>query len=120
ELSDLSVWSSFLRMLDPASTFEATAGLRTTGATLLPSAGDTPVTAAQDRRLSTATANARFTRSLGLQLLRAGADLQRFPVAERFSMGLTSAAFNAAGFRGLQRRTAAVRPHARRNTIRLR
>ena len=97
ELNDLSVWSSFLRTLDPSSTFEATAGVRTTNATLLPSAGDTPVTAAQDRQLSTVTASGRYTRSLGLQLLRAGADLQRFPVAERFSMGLTSAAFNVPG-----------------------
>jgi len=100
ELNDLSVWSTFLRTLDPSSTVEATAGYRGTNAVLRPSAGDTPVTAAQDRQLSTYTVSSRYTRSVGAHLVRAGADLQRFPVAERFSMGLTSPAFNVPGTDG--------------------
>ena len=41
-------------------------------------------------RLSTYTANARYARSLGAHFIRAGADMQRFPVHERFAMALTS------------------------------
>jgi hypothetical protein len=99
-LYDVSAWSSLVRTLDAASTLEATAGYRTTTADLRPSAGDTPVTAAQDRRLSTFTANARYARSLGAHLLRAGVDVQRFPVHERFTMALTSPAFNVPGSAG--------------------
>ena len=99
-LNDVSVWSSLVRTLDAASTLEATAGYRTTTAELRPSAGDTPVTAAQDRRLSTYTVNARYARSLGAHFIRAGADMQRFPVHERFAMALTSPTFNAPGSHG--------------------
>jgi hypothetical protein len=94
QLGDVSVWSSYVRTLDPASTLEATVGVRRATAVLRPSPGDTPVTAAQDRRLSTFTVNARHTRTVGRHLMRAGVDVQRFPVAERFSMGLTSPSFN--------------------------
>jgi outer membrane cobalamin receptor len=97
QLDDLSVWTSFVRTLSSVSTLEATAGYRTTTAELLPSAGDTPVTAAQDRRLSTFTASGRFNHGAGRHSFRGGVDVQRFPVAERFSMGLTSPSFNAPG-----------------------
>lgn len=93
-LGDVSAWASYLRTFDSASTLEATGGYRTTSARLQPSPGDTPVTAAQDRRLSTHTAGARYTRMLGAHLVRAGADVQHFPVREWFSMGLTSPSFN--------------------------
>lgn len=99
-LDDLSVWSTLARTLDRSSTLEATAGYRTTGAALLPSPGDTPVTAAQDRTLSTLTFNGRYTRASGRHQLRAGADLQRFPVTEHFAMAITSAAFNVPGTGG--------------------
>jgi hypothetical protein len=79
---------------------EATAGYRTTAAELLPSAGDTPVTAAQDRRLSTFTLSGRYGTGSGWHQLRAGVDLQQFPVSERFAMGITSASFNAPGTDG--------------------
>ena len=99
-LDDVSAWATLARTIDTASTFEATSGYRTTTASLLPSAGDTPVTAAQDRRLSTVTVSTRFNRAAGRHQFRAGADLQRFPVAEHFSMALTSPSFNAPGTRG--------------------
>ncbi|MBA3641622.1 MAG: carboxypeptidase regulatory-like domain-containing protein [Acidobacteria bacterium] len=94
-LADASLWASYVRPLDTQSTLEATVGYRTTTAVLTSSPGDTPVTATQDRRLSTFTANTRYTRSFGAQTVRAGVDLQRFPVDELFTMGLTSLAFNA-------------------------
>lgn len=99
-LGDLSVWSAWLRPLGDTSTFDATAGVRTTGAELRPSAGDTPVTAAQDRRLSTITAQARYTRQAGRVSVRAGADAQVFPVRERFTMALTAAGLNVPGAPG--------------------
>jgi hypothetical protein len=97
KLDDVSVWSSLLRTLGPLSTIDATVGYRTTTAQLRPSTGDTPVTAAQDRRLSTYTGNVRYTRSLGAHLFRAGVEVKRFPVDEHFTMGLTSPSFNAPG-----------------------
>lgn len=93
-LSDASVWASHLRTLDPQSTLESTFGYRTTNAGLTPSGGDTPVTAWQDRQLSTITASTRYSRVIGRHMLRAGLDGQWFPIAERFSMGITDARFN--------------------------
>jgi len=100
ELDDVSVWTTLVRTFDAGSSFEGTAGYRTTSATLLPSAGDTPVTASQQRRLSTMTVSGRYNRGSGRYRVRAGADWQRFPVTERFAMALTSAAFNQPGSPG--------------------
>jgi hypothetical protein len=100
QLDDISIWTTLAKTIDAMSTLEATAGYRTTSAQLLPSAGDTPVTAAQDRRLSTITLTGRYNRGSGRRQLRAGADLQRFPVAEHFTMAITSPVFNAPGTRG--------------------
>jgi len=100
QLDDVSVWTTLAHTLDTASTLEATAGYRTTSAVLLPSAGDTPVTASQDRTLATVTLSGRVNRSAGAHLFRAGLDFQQFPVTERFSMALTSAAFNQPGTPG--------------------
>ena len=100
-LGDVAGWASYLRTLDARSTLESTGGYRATRASLDPSAGDTPVTAAQERRLGTLTLATRYTRVLGTHTLRAGADVQRFPVREQFTMAITNARFNApdrAGF----------------------
>jgi len=99
-LDDVSIWTTLARTIDTASTFEATAGYRTTTAELLPSAGDTPVTAAQNRRLSTITLSSRYHRGAARHQFRAGADFQSFPVAEHFSMAITSPTFNVPGTDG--------------------
>ena len=93
-LADIAGWGSYLRTLSAASTIESTAGYRTTTAALDPSAGDTPVTASQDRRLTSFTASTRYTLSLGPHMLRAGVDAQRTPVREHFTMGITDGRFN--------------------------
>jgi hypothetical protein len=93
-LADGALWTSYVRVLDDQSALEALAGYRATRAELLPSPADTPVTAAQDRRLSTMTALARYSRLSGAHTLRAGVDVQRFPVREHFWMGITSPLFN--------------------------
>lgn len=95
DLADGSAWVSHLRTLSPRATLESTAGFRTTSAVLHPSAGDTPVTASQDRRLTTLTFATRYTHVAGAHQLRVGADFQRFPVREAFTLGLTSPSFNA-------------------------
>lgn len=107
-LRDASVWSAYLRTLGAASTFDATAGVRTTTAALDPSPGDTPVTAWQRRRLSTGTLQARYARQSARVVLRAGIEAQVFPVRERFSMALTSPAVNAPGSGGYN---PALAPH---------
>jgi Carboxypeptidase regulatory-like domain len=93
-LADGAAWVSYLRTLTPQSTFESTVGYRAATARLDASPGDTPVTAAQRRRLATWTASGRYTRLMGVHTWRAGADVQRFPVREAFTMGITDSTFN--------------------------
>ena len=96
-LADLAGWAGYTGMLGPTATLEIVGGGRGTSAELLPSAGDTPVTAAQDRQLANTTITARVSRLFGGQTLRFGADALRFDVNETFSMALTSAGFNQPG-----------------------
>jgi hypothetical protein len=96
-LDDAAAWLSHLRVMGDRSTLESTGAWRTTTARLRPSPGDTPVTASQDRRLSTLTFATRFTREGRRHRLRAGADAQWFPVREAFTLGLTSPAVNDPG-----------------------
>jgi hypothetical protein len=93
-LADGAAWASYLRSLDSGSTFESIAGYRATSARLDPSPGDTPVTASQQRSLATLSASARYTKVIGAHSVRAGADAQRFPVRETFTLGITSPSFN--------------------------
>lgn len=99
-LSDLAAWGAYSATLGRASTLEVVAGRRGTRAVLDPSAGDTPVTAWQNRSLATTTATARLTRLLGAHSVRAGVDLQHVDLRESFFMALTRADFNAPGSDG--------------------
>lgn len=93
-LADGAGWASYLRTLGATATLESTVGLRHATAALRPSAGDTPVTASQQRSLETFTATVRYTRVAGAHEVQGGAELQRFPVREAFSLGLVSPTFN--------------------------
>ncbi len=93
-LGDGAAWVSYLHPLGATATVESTAGYRTATADLRDSPGDTPVTASQDRRLSTLTATVRYSRIVGRHRLRTGADVQRTPIREHFSMGITAPGFN--------------------------
>lgn len=99
-LDDVSIWSTLSHVLTTRSAIELTGGYRTTSAALSGSAGDAPVSATQDRRLSTMTISSRVHTSGTRYQLRAGVDLQRFPVAEHFTMAITSPSFNVPGSRG--------------------
>ena len=93
-LGDASVSLGWLRTLTPASTLDAIASYRTSTAQLLPSVGDTPVTAYQSRRLSNLTLGARYNWIRGRHTVRAGGDYQWFPASERFTFAITSPVFN--------------------------
>ncbi len=95
ELADAAGWLGYTRMLGRTATLEVVGGRRHTVADLLPSAGDTPVTAAQDRGLMTSTLTTRASRLIGSHTIRLGADALFFDVDEAFSMAITNAAFNA-------------------------
>jgi outer membrane cobalamin receptor len=93
-LRDFSTSMGWVHALNPRATFDTTVSYRTSVAQLFPSLGDTPVTAAQARHLSTLTLASRFNTVRGSHNVRGGADYQRFPVSENFSFGVTDPSFN--------------------------
>jgi hypothetical protein len=94
-LKDGSVSLGWLHMLDAASTVDVMVSHRSSTAQLFPSAGDTPVTASQARRLSTFTLAGRYNRVAGIHTFRGGGDWQHFPVREHFFFAITDPRFNA-------------------------
>lgn len=89
-LEDASFSAGWLRTLNSRSTIDTTVSFRTALAQLFSSPGDTPVTASQNRRLSTFTASTRWNRIAGVHNLRTGIDVQRFPMRENFTFGYTT------------------------------
>ena len=94
KLGDVSASLGWVRSVSPHATFDASASYRSALAKLLPSAGDTPVTASQARHLTTVTFGAHTNYFTSLHNLRAGGDWQQFPVSEAFTFGITSPSFN--------------------------
>ncbi len=95
-LNDVSLAATWLRVLNSKSTTEVNVSFRPTRAQLLPSAGDTPVTAWQDRTLKTVNANGRYSRISGRHNVRMGADYQTYPLRERFRFAVTDPTFDPA------------------------
>ena len=93
-LQDRAVSVGYVRVLSPAATFDSTTSYRTTSARLVPSPGDTPVTAGLSRSLSTFSALNRVNWQRGSHQLRAGTDWQRFSLGEEFAFGLTDPSLN--------------------------
>jgi hypothetical protein len=62
--------------------------------TLYSSAGDTPVTADQNRSLENQGVNVSVSKVLGSNELKAGVQAKRFPIEERFRFGITDPGFN--------------------------
>jgi outer membrane cobalamin receptor len=81
-------------VIDGSSTTEVNASWRPSRAELLPSEGDTPVTAWQDRRGGTMNFNGRYSKVSGRHQLRMGADYQGYPLRERFRFAVTQAGFD--------------------------
>ncbi len=96
-LDDGSVALGWTRTINAGTIWETTASYRGATGTLTPSPGDIPVTARQDRKLETYTLWNRISAVRGAHQLKAGIDLQRFPVRERFDFGVTDPAFNDPG-----------------------
>jgi hypothetical protein len=94
-LRDYSGLIGWVHTLSPRTTLDMTASLRSSSSLLFDSAQDTPVTAWQDRRLTTGNIATRITHVSGGHQVRVGMDYQRFPVREFFRFGITSPGFNA-------------------------
>lgn len=93
-LRDMALSANWVRTINARTTFETTTSYRPTNAQLANSPGDTPVTAAQDRHLSTLTTGFRISTIRGRHQVRTGADWQHFPVSESFAFGITDPNFN--------------------------
>ena len=61
---------------------------------LFPSAGDTPVTAAQNRSLGNEGVNLTGSRVFGAHEVKVGLQAKRFPIRERFTFGITDPGLN--------------------------
>ena len=61
---------------------------------LFPSAGDTPVTAEQNRSLANQGTNLALSQELGPNVFKIGIQAKRFPIRESFRFGITDPAFN--------------------------
>jgi hypothetical protein len=82
-------------VLSPKATFDANAFGRVARFKLLPSTGDTPVTAISDRSLDNYGVNAALTWVPDSHHeVRVGGVFKRFPIEEAFSFGVTDPAFN--------------------------
>jgi hypothetical protein len=93
-MGDTSLSLGWLRTLSSSSTVDTNVSFRSATAKLFDSGGDTPVTATQNRTLTTFTAGTRWNRIAGRHNWRVGVDVQRFPVEERFTFAITDPRFN--------------------------
>ncbi len=93
-LNDFSLAGTWLHVLDAKSTTELNLSWRPVRAQLLPSPGDLPVTAWQERRSATVNANARYSKITGPHQLRMGIDYQTYPIRERFRFAVTDPNFD--------------------------
>ena len=111
-LEDFSASAGWIYSIDAKSTIDVLSSYRTSITRLLPSVGDTPVSASQARHLTTVNIDTRYSRQHGAHAIRAGAGIQRFPVSENFFFQVTSAKFNPTLPRGRllfsERRTGAL------------
>lgn len=94
DLRDFSVSGGWLHTINSRSTLDAMLSYRMSEGNLLPSPGDGPVTASQQRTVSTLTAAVRWNRDTGRHSWRAGLDYLHFPISETFTFGVTSPEFN--------------------------
>src|SRR6185295_8088126 len=61
---------------------------------LLPSPGDTPVTASQSRSLANQGVNLSLSQAVGMNDFKLGVQAKRFPIRESFRFGITDPGLN--------------------------
>ena len=96
-LDDVSFSVGYVQVVSSRATLDSTTSYREAAARLLPSAGDTPVTARLSRTLATLSSLNRFNLQRGVHELQIGLDAQHFPLSESFAFGLTSPRINEPG-----------------------
>jgi hypothetical protein len=84
----------YQRVLSGSIVLEAQLYGRDNRLQLLPSAGDTPVTADQNRSLQNQGVNASLAGAAGDHQWKAGIQAKRFPIRESFRFGITDPGFN--------------------------
>jgi len=84
----------YQRVLSGSVVLEAQLYGRDNRLQLLPSAGDTPVTAEQNRSLANQGVNASLAGAAGSHQWKAGIQAKRFPIRESFRFGITDPGFN--------------------------
>jgi Carboxypeptidase regulatory-like domain len=82
------------RVLSEQSVLELVAFARLSTFRLDPSAGDTPVTVTSQRSLDNYGLSPSVTWAAGVHEVKAGFELKRFPIDERFSFGMTDPTLN--------------------------
>jgi outer membrane receptor protein involved in Fe transport len=84
----------YQRVIGSSSVFDGQVYGRDNRLELLPSAGDTPVTAEQNRSLGNQGVSLSLTQAFGANELKVGGQWKRFPIRETFSFGITDPGFN--------------------------
>jgi len=84
----------YQHVIGSSSVFEAQVYGRDNRLQLLPSAGDTPVTAQQNRSLGNQGVNLSISRAFGDNEIKVGGQWKRFPLRETFSFGITDPGLN--------------------------
>ncbi len=92
--NDENVNAGWQSIVSTQSVFELNAFGRFSNFKLVPSAGDTPVTATSDRTLNNYGLSPSFSWTNANNEIKIGGTIKRFPIRERFSFGLTDPGSN--------------------------
>ncbi|HEY8020448.1 MAG TPA: TonB-dependent receptor [Thermoanaerobaculia bacterium] len=84
----------YQRVVSGSSVVEGQVYGRDNRLSLDPSAGDTPVTAEQNRSLGNEGVSASWSQAAGANEFKVGGQWKRFPIRESFRFGITDAGFN--------------------------
>jgi outer membrane cobalamin receptor len=118
-LGDVSMALGWVRSLNPHATLDVNASYRTALAQLIPSAGDTPYTASQDRHLTTISLGVHGNYLTSRHNLRTGGDYQTFPVSEHFAVSSMSPAVSPLQFEFRSKATGQLRGLFMQDNVRL-
>ncbi len=98
--TDWNLNLGYQKVLEDGLVLEGQVYARDNRLTLYSSAFDTPVEADQNRSLENQGINLAVSKAAGVNELKAGVQVKRFPINEQFSFGITDPAFNDPGADG--------------------